>query len=73
MKKTLFFPSHYSSGFDEIWPQYFWVFGLLNAFTLTPKTYPLFALAASNDKKHIFTPPTKTTHEGNFFGPVSNW
>ena len=26
-----------------------------------------FALAVSNDKKHIFTPPTKTTHEGNFF------
>ena len=63
---------HYSSGFNEIRPQYFLIFILLNTFTLTQKAYSLLALAASNNKKHIFTPHTRTTHEGIFLGPVSN-
>ena len=34
-------------------------FGSLNAFTLTPKAYPLFALDASCDKKYIFIPHSR--------------
>ena len=72
MKKTLFFPifsdvtCHNSAIIRPVSIKFRHNY-LLKAISLTQKAYPLSALAASNDKKHIFTPPTKSTHEGNFF------